>query len=322
MSEDPEDTRDYLWDRSQPADPDVQALEDLLGRYSHDARAASKHPAATPRPRRRAWVPLAAIALMAIGVALWQVGSASVLRGIQLELIAGQLEDSGGEILIASESGCKLQLTGEDGSWIGDLTFSPRSRFEVETLDRGLARLFLGQGRLEASISETAPARFFQVNTPSARCVDLGCEYVLEVDEQGAAQVTVATGKVSFGEPEGRERYVPAGAECKATLDRGTGTPRFPTGTPEFNAILDEFDGAVGEPAPARRRLAEGLSSSAAPIDTLALWHLLDDPDEEVRAIAQATLFRIAELPPSAVILKIVTPSREAWREHLEELWR
>ena len=323
----PDGDSDYLWDRAGPPDPEVQALEDLLGRFAHSGRSGPEQRTAPPRPRHRAWaLPLAAAVFAAIALVIWQADRGSFVQsgdGIQLELIAGGLPGEEGEFLVAGASGAVLQLTGESGNWIGDLSLSPGSRFGIETLSRGLAHLTLGSGHLEVSLSDASPSRFFQVDTPSALCVGLGGAYTLDVDELGASQVVVTRGRVSFEDREGIARYVPAGAECKAFLDLGLGTPRFPTGTPGFTALLDEFDAALGETAATRRGLADRLGGTAAhPRDTLALWHLLNDPDGQIRDRAETALIRIAGLPPAALRVKAVTFSSVQWLAHLEELWR
>ena len=76
----------------------------------------------------------------------------------------------------------------------------------------GGKRLTLQRGELHAFI--WAPAREFVVDTPSARAVDLGCEYTLNVDEKGDGMLRVALGWVAFQVGD-REAFIPAGAHLR-----------------------------------------------------------------------------------------------------------
>jgi hypothetical protein len=69
---------DYLWDGSGEADPDVERLEGLLGRYRSErpAPAMPETPVVPFRPRRTAFVPYAAAAALVLGLTLaiaWMV---------------------------------------------------------------------------------------------------------------------------------------------------------------------------------------------------------------------------------------------------------
>jgi hypothetical protein len=60
-------------------------------------------------------------------------------------------------------------------------------------------RLALDHGAIEARI--WAPPRLFFVETPSARAVDLGCVYTLEVDRAGAGRLSVPRWRGQPGPP-------------------------------------------------------------------------------------------------------------------------
>lgn len=69
---------DYLWDGSGEADPDVERLENLLGRYRSErpAPAMPETPVVPFRPRRAAFAPYAVAAALVLGLALalaWMV---------------------------------------------------------------------------------------------------------------------------------------------------------------------------------------------------------------------------------------------------------
>lgn len=323
---------DYLWDRSGEPDPDVAALERLLGRYAHGENA----PAAGPR--RWAvlpWLLLPLAAAVVVGAFLWPdvflpSGRGDVPRvfdgdGVRLAVTEGRIVADDGGFRAETTSTLELVETDEDGEeeWIGDFTFEPDSRASVGMLSRDVTRLGLRQGRMLASVSADARPRFVQVDTPSGRCIDLGCRYELEVDANGDAHIEVTLGQVAFTNVDGRERYVPAGARCVARQTSGLGTPRFPDVTGGFDDRLDAFDGAAGDDATARRAAARRVAEAAADEkDTLALWHLLDDADAVVRDVAAGALMRIAGRPPvTRKMMKGAVFTRAEWREHLEDLW-
>jgi anti-sigma factor RsiW len=68
---------------------------------------------------------------------------------------------------------------------LGQVEVDPRSRVRLVKTGANEHRLELARGRLYASI--VAAPRLFQVETPSAVAIDLGCAYTLEVDEAGGS---------------------------------------------------------------------------------------------------------------------------------------
>jgi hypothetical protein len=199
---------------------------------------------------------------------------------------------------------------------------APGSSLRVVEAGKERTRLFLEHGRLEAFVSADVRPRFFQVETPAVVCVDLGCRYVLEVDEKsGETHVRVTVGQVAF-ETDGDAVYVPRGAEARALPGRRLGTPRFSDAPPDVGSALDAFDAAKPH-SELRVKLAAKIAQiTEAESETLPLWHLLHDPDSEVVRHAEGALIRIAGLPPSAAGRKMVERiDPEVWREHLDLLW-
>jgi hypothetical protein len=84
-----------------------------------------------------------------------------------------------------------------------------------------LHKLELAHGTLSAQID--APPRVFQIQTPRALVIDLGCAFDLTVDASGRGKLTVTSGKVALA-TGAAEVVVPAGSACDLT-DRGPGTP-------------------------------------------------------------------------------------------------
>ncbi|MBI5853561.1 MAG: hypothetical protein HZB39_21335 [Planctomycetes bacterium] len=311
----------WLWDRSGPPDPTVEALEAMLSRYAHGKRAT---------PRRRAPLPLAVSALLvaallvaALFVVVWSLDRGEVTKPLPT-----------GEFVVVNEDAPDRPLDG--GAWcepkpraqrlrIGELGWvelAPGARVRVDDARRGFTRLFLESGRIEASIDPRAGARVFQVATPAVLCIDLGCRYVLEHDAtSGEATVSVTLGRVAFAS-QGREVFVPWGASCRAGPGDRLGTPCFDDLEPGLKKLCARYD-ELSPLEPARRELVAKFGSAVERrLDTLVLWHWLADADPEVVALAERALIRLAGLPPDALAQKQITGiDRETWRAHVEALW-
>jgi hypothetical protein len=291
---------DYLFDKSGEPDPDVARLEQLLGRFRHGQQRR-------PARRRAAWLWLLP-ALAAAGVAVWSCWPSPpdqsrydvVRRG-------GGAVERDGWIEAANEA---EHLTVANVGW---MTLAPGSRLRVRQLDDEQGRFYLAHGNLEAFVFPSVKPRFFQVETEATTCVDLGCQYVLDVDPKTkVAHVKVTLGQVAFTD-QGREVFVPRDAECSAVPGRGAGTPRLVDCADELRQRLDAFDAA--RDVTAQRAAAAAVAAAAKQErDTLPLWHLLAHGDGEVRTVAERALVALVKDPPAAR-----TPA--AWREALEPLW-
>jgi hypothetical protein len=294
---------DYLWDKSGPPDPDIVRLERLLA----PLRAAPR------RPARRLWLVAAATLAAAAGLFLFlKWPGPEPLSGPALVVAGGERRVLPDEWLESGQQPLELHL----GQGISRLTLAPSSRLQVKRLADEEARLYLQVGRLDAFVSLDAKPRFFQVETPASRCVDLGCKYSLTVDADGNAEVQVTTGRVQF-EHEGRELYVPRGATCRVDRKSGRGTPRFTDSTPELRQALDRWD--RGDRAAAAAVFAAAQQAR----DTLPVWHLLHDQAPEVSSQAEQTLARLAGVPVELQSKQPRTdvPLTQIWREHLEGRW-
>src|SRR4029077_10550858 len=126
-------------------------------------------------------------------------------------------------------------------------------------------KLTLRRGQLHAFI--WAPAREFVVDTPSARPVDLGCEYTLNVDDTGDGLLRVRLGWVAFQVGD-REAFIPAGAQCVTRKKGGPGIPYYEDAPVALRDAVGAFE--RGEGGALVRLLA-----AARPQDGLTLWHLL-----------------------------------------------
>ena len=309
-------TDDHLFDPTASHDPEVERLERLLRPLGRRDDA----PIAAPRRTRNRWivVGLAAAAALVAAVTVPRdapVPSPAAGRGAEVRDERTDATVAVGAWIDAGEADREI-LVGD----VGRVTLAARSRLQVRYVSAETTRLYLERGRLEARVAADARPRFFQVDTDAARCVDLGCRYTLEADGEGVATVRVVTGQVAF-EAGPREVFVPAGASCVARTGSGPGTPRFDDARDGLCAALDAFDAAIGASAESRRSLARAaLDAVDDGRDTLAAWHLLQDPDAEIAAAAASRLVAVAGAVvtvPGAAAQEV----RAAWKERLEPLW-
>jgi hypothetical protein len=278
----------YLWDRSGAPDADIEHLERLLAPMRYRGARI---------PAGRAWRPqyLAIAASVVLVIAAWQLlrsrppmaqptswtvaeieGSVRVGRGAAVP--SSRLR--AGETLVTGDSS-QAALEAED---FGRVEVRPGSEVRVVESAAGHQRMDLRQGTIHALI--WAPPRQFVVDTPSARAVDLGCQYDLSVDSRGNGLVTVETGWVAF-EYHRLESFIPAGAACRTTRARGPGTPFFTDSTPAFRNALARYESSSSE--------LDAVLSQARQRDGLTLWHLL----QRVPVVDRARVYdRFAALVP------------------------
>jgi hypothetical protein len=343
----------YLWDRTGEPDPEVAALERLLGPAGHDAERRGDQPAVEARSdaarsssARSAWRRLAGLPrreapgavrrLLVVSLAtLLALGLTALLlvRTLAPPPVAPPAPVAPGAGLVVVASGAPLP----DGSWfeateesrvldlpdtLGRLTLDAGSRLRVDRGGADAAHLYLERGRLDAYVSGKARPRFFQVETPATTCVDLGCAYTLTVGDDGAARVVVRSGRVVF-ESHGRTTFMPAGATCTASRELGPGTPRFTDAPPALVAAADAFDAARAAPPAERRALADALLRAVGddPRHSLTAWHLLQEQDPEVVAAARAALALLLGSFPPALGPLADGAEREAWRLRCVQYW-
>src|SRR5512133_2403261 len=182
---------DYLWDRSGPADPEIQRFETLLSSYRMAERPLRVPERETQGLSLRAWRLGFALAACAVIVLVlfayrsfntarigWQfvaeqghpdVEGRSMRSGV---LHVGQsLETTSGELV-------RMQVAS-----IGEVEIRDQSQVQLVESREGRQRLAMKYGTVHARIY--APPAVFVVDTPAARAVDLGCEYTLTVDKSG-----------------------------------------------------------------------------------------------------------------------------------------
>jgi hypothetical protein len=246
----------YLWDRSGEPDPDIEKLERTLGTLQWEPVPM----AGRRRPVTVGARVLAAAAMLVVLIAGTWFWMSRQRRESSWESAEGRVRL--GETLSTGESSAMVLHADE----VGRVEIRPRSVVRVLESSAGREQLELRRGTIHALI--WAPPARFQVDTQSSRVVDLGCQYTLSVDAQGAGILEVETGWVAF-EYKRLESFVPAGAACRTAPGRGPGVPFF------RDAPASLISGVAGWETNGAGSELQHILESARSRDALTLWHLL-----------------------------------------------
>ena len=340
---------DYLWDKSGQPDPEIEKLERSLARLGHKGEPLElperiEAEAPERKPRRggrlagfvwpwekpalpgdmpvfgvpsRVWA-MASVVLVAFGAVAvvmvtrltpsWSVARVDGAPRVGDRRIEGDGRLAVGEWLQTDGTSRARLAVGK----IGEVLVEPNTRLRLLEAGDRQQRLHLALGTVTAAI--VAPPGRFVVDTPSARAVDLGCIYTLEVDARGAALVTVIAGWVSF-EHEGREAFIPAGARCATRPGMGPGTPCFTDASNAFKNALALLDVAPDDPARGERITT--VLAEARREDAFTLWHMVARSSGADR---ETVVARLAELvPPPAGVTRDGVLAGD--REMLDRWW-
>jgi hypothetical protein len=260
---------EYLWDRSGE-DPEIERLERTLAPLRYQFREPRAVP---PRVSAGRW----AVAAAVIGVAAALVlAVAPATPDSQWELAGAKLHQ--GQVVRTGNAAVRLEADA-----VGRVDLAPHSELKASAQKR----LSLRVGELHAFI--WAPAREFVVDTPSARAVDMGCEYTLNVDEKGDGLLRVSLGWVAFQIGD-REAFIPAGARCATRKKSGPGIPFYEDAQAALVAGVAALD--RGESA----ALPQVLAAARAK-DGLTLWHLLTRASERDRGVVFDRFRELVQLP-------------------------
>lgn len=213
---------DYLWNRSGPPDPDVERLEQLLAPLAHDAPLDDLR---IQRKRRAPWfvlgVAIAAAAAVAIYLALprgddiCRGGEGFAFTGVGGAVSCGGTAVAHGVLPVGGEldtGAHEASLTIAD---IGTARLGKQTRVRLDRTDRERHQLALDRGHLHAKVN--AAPRLFAVTTKHTDVIDLGCEYTIDVDDNGAGAICVLTGIVELVTKSGAVVVAPEGS-CAAIL--------------------------------------------------------------------------------------------------------
>lgn len=287
---------EYLWNRTGEPETDVEQLEKLLAPLAY-----------RPKPTRNRWwrwiIPGAIAAGIAI-VAFFVRPAAPTDWAVSISNSAPRPVKKGEVIETKGSATASLQ-----SSFVGQLNLEPGSRLKlIDSNDDG-QRFSLEHGVIHALI--WAPPAKFVVNTPSAKAIDLGCQYTLRVERDGAGFLAVKTGWVAF--QAGRlESFIPAGAVCRTRPKAGPGVPYFEDAPEELRTALTAFDD--------RGQELDVVINSARQRDALSLWHLMSRTSGMERDRVYARLSKLVKLPPEASLAAIERGDRAAFDAAWEAL--
>jgi hypothetical protein len=325
---------DYVWDPAATPEPDVERLEQVLGRLRSTASAPSiakngERRTANDDPRttngERTYIgarflgpALAAAAAIVLMVGLawknaapapsWDVAVIVGTPRIGASVLVGEGRMAVGQTLTTDE-GSRAKMAVSD---IGQVTVDERTRVRLVDTRDGHHRLALDRGTLHAAIA--APPGQFVVTTPSATATDLGCIYSLHVDEDGSGMLSVEAGWVAF-EERGRESFVPAGASSRTDRVNGPGTPRYDETDQAFRDALDDVDN--GRDTARRAASLRYVLEHARGRDAMTLWHLIPRVGAAERIAVVDALASRVPMPPAVTRDAVLRLDRAA----LDEWW-
>ena len=240
----------YLWEGSGTPDPEIARLEQVLGRYRHNAPLRPL-PAPSRRPRLLLAFALASAAVL-VCVALlaslrfrWQPGAPWAVEAVSgAPQLDGKLLRAPGRLGVGQElvtdaaSRARIRV-----ARIGVVDVEPNSRLRLLTTTSDRHRIALERGKIRART--WAPPFTFAVDTPSAQAYDVGCAYTLEVDEHGNGLLLVTSGWVEL-EGDEWETMVPQGAAAESRPGVGPGSAYYQDASPAFQAALREINFGPG----------------------------------------------------------------------------
>jgi hypothetical protein len=272
-------TPDYLWDRSGPADPEVQHLETLLATYRSAERPLRLPKREVRELSVRAWrfgFALAACAVIAL--VLFSYSSFNTAKtGWQFVAEQGHAEIEGRSIRAgvlhvgqsmetASGERVRIQVAS-----IGDVEVRDRSQVQLVESREGRRRLAMKFGTIHAQIY--APPAVFVVDTPAARAIDLGCEYTLTVEANGKGHLSVDLGWVQL-EYSGAQSLVPHGMVAEIAPGGRITPAYYPDATAAYSEALVRWSLDPNLRAEERSKALDTLLREARLRDSLTLVNL------------------------------------------------
>lgn len=305
---------DYLWDRSGPADPDVQRLEQMLAPLAHDRPLDELR---LRRPRKRApWIIGGAVVIAAAAALVL------ILRSPSRTACGGDtgfaFTAQGGTVGCANEQVSRgvLPVGGvlDTGSAtarlaiaeIGSADLAANTRVRLDRSETNRQQLHLERGRMHARV--TAPPRIFAVTTPSTGVTDLGCEYTIEIDDKGRGFIEVQSGKVELETTARAVIVAPAGTMARLRENRAPSLPVVIGASAALRAAVTSWE--QGTPDAVSKLVAAAGSEDAITLANLAVLVSGD------RALV---LDRLAALSPPP---EGVTAQSAAGDPALLERWR
>lgn len=309
---------DYLFDRSGH-DDEIADLEAKLGAYAHREPLRQRPSRAKPIAIACAAVAMAAAVVLLL-VRRPDVEPCQATTGMAFTTTQGTAR-CGGQTAKAGMLPAGTWLETSDGAvatmqvaTIGNLTMYGNTKLRVIETSERQHRLELATGKISARVD--APPRLFVVETPAATAVDLGCAYVLVVDDQGTTHLVVTSGAVSLEGKQGA-RWVLHGMEVSAVRGGVLGTPIASATSKEVRSAVAQFD--AGDQGAVRR-----IVEHATAIDMITLWHLISQVPASEREAVVKKLGEYVPLPfdhDEAAMVAGTPAALDEWREDVEWEW-
>jgi hypothetical protein len=251
-----------------------------------------RHTAAAPSRPRLWWAAAAAVLLAALALSrvaapgsratAWQVSKLAGASQMGARQAAPSMMLRTGDVL---RTGAASELSLESDR-VGQIDLGPDSELRAAD-DR---TLLLRRGLLHAFI--WARPREFVVDTPSARAVDLGCEYTIHVVSSGDGLLRVQMGWVAF-QSGGHESFIPAHAACVTRKHEGPGIPFYEDASEPFRRALASFERGDSAALPA-------ILAAARSEDALTLWHLMTRVSPRDLGSVYDRFAQLVQVPPEA----------------------
>ena len=277
----------YLWDPAAAPHAGVVSLERALAGASFDPRAVPLDLTALPdrvAPRRSFARPaiafaIAASLLVAAGFGLW------TWRWSWPDGRAWNLRAGGSSVSLEIGQPVTAPAAGiANIARIGQMRVGAGTAMELRATRGTRHRVRLDRGEMHVRL--WAPPGSLVIETPAGEVIDLGCEFLLSVD-QGVSRVRVLSGWVQL-ENGLDETLVPEGASTEMSATFGPGVPVFDDAAAEFRDGVRAF-----EREPSLVQLDTALRHARAR-DVYTLLQLSDrHPD-----VAEPILRRAAALVP------------------------
>lgn len=277
-----------------------------------------------PRTRSRAWQIAASLILLLGGatIATWSVAtvrasrwSVAALTGtpsIGSAQLTGPSRLVAGDWLITDSVSSANVTVGR----IGTTEVAPNSRLRLVSASPSNHRLALERGSIHAKIS--APPRLFVVETPAATAIDLGCEYTLDVDANGASRLYVRLGWVALTD-RSRQTLVPAGAIATTRPGVGVSIPYYEDANVAFRNAVLTLDEQPNDSAALATVITEARRR-----DALTLWHIIPRVNDARRASVVDRLATLVPMPPRVSrsdVLELDDSHLDRWLVAIEPAW-
>lgn len=315
--------RDYLWDPSSTPEPAVAEIERRVGLLRLDPMSRPlRHGApARRRPRvSRVWLGGFALAATLVIVTAssvawrwtWPEG-----RSWPMRVDSGEGQGPRADRLVVGEP-LTVDASGVarvDVARVGSMAVRGGTELTLRSTASNRHRLALTRGTVDVRV--WAPPGAVVLQTPAGEVIDLGCIFQVQVDESGAARVSVETGWVQLDNVYG-ELLVPAGASSEMHPGEAPRVAIYADAAAPFRDGVRAFERA--------------LSRDGADVDALAFVDLARRRDVYTLLLlsrsvpapaARVILARAAALvaPPATVdVDDIVNGDRDALWRWLEAL--